>query len=95
MACRQDGSTVLIAHANDLRAEVGVQAQLVANGRSQQVAGRHLALLPVVRTNHVHRCVLRAVRLATVNVEVVATNTVKSGRRASIGRRMANGRYRR
>ena len=36
-SCRQDGCTLLIRHTNDLRAEVCMHPQLVANGRREKV----------------------------------------------------------
>ena len=95
MAGREDGGTVFIAHADDLRLEVGMQAQLVADGCGQHIARRHLALLLVVGTDDVDRRVVGAVDLTAVFEEVVAADAVERRRGAGIDGRVAYRRYRR
>ena len=90
----QDGGAVLVADADDLRREVGMQSQLVADGRREHVARRHPALLARRRVggNGGYRRVVGAVRRAAVNEEVVAADAVEGGRRTGIDRCVAYGR---
>ena len=70
-----------------------MQAQLVADGGSHHVAGRHLAF-GAVAAHGLHRGVGAAVDLVAVDVEVVAADAVEGGRGSGIGRGVANGGHR-
>ena len=83
VACWQYGSAVLVADADDLRLEVGVQTQLVADGGGEHVAWRALALVAVA-ANGLHAVVFTAVNLLAADVEIVAADAVECRRGAGI-----------
>ena len=89
-ASRQDGSTVFIADANDLGTEVGVEAQLVADGRGQQQMGRRLAFL-AVGAHGAHGGVLDATHRLAIDIERVAADAVIGWGSAGIDGAVANG----
>ena len=76
VACGQDGGAVLDGYAYGLAAEVGGDAQLVGDGRREEVAGRHLPALAVGRADGGHATILRAVDRGVVLDEVIARDAV-------------------
>ena len=90
MACGQYGGAVLQRHTYHLRLPVGSQLQLVAYGRGDEVAWRHLSLLRV-RSDAPHGAVAAAVYGFAVDEEVVAADAMQGGCRAGIYARVAYG----
>ena len=76
---REDGSTVLDGDTDGLRAEVRSNAQLIGDGRRQEVARGHLSAEAVGSSHGADGGILRAVDGVAVLEEVIPCNTVECG----------------
>ena len=92
-SCRQDGRTVFIGDAHHLRLEVGMQSDLVANSRCEQITGRHATFLAIIRPHRIHGLVTTAVNGVVIDKEVIATDTVQRRGRTCVDTRMADSRH--
>ena len=79
VACGEDGGAILDSYTDGLRAEVRSDAQLIGDGRSEEVAGRHLPADAVGYTYRAYRRVLRAVDGVAILEEVIPCDTVDRG----------------
>ena len=76
---REDGGTVLDGDTDGFRAEVRSDAQLIGDGRRQEVARGHLSAEAVGSSHGADGGILRAVDGVAVLEEVIPCNTVEGG----------------